>query len=66
MAPWTFGVFDKGISPQGIGSVGMFLNFAVTLGLTPFCQPPSEKVKDLVDAVREPEPADYQGWVAAH
>ena len=55
MQPWTFGLFANGINPQGIGSVGMVLNFAVTLGLTPFCRSPSEAVKDMVDSVREPE-----------
>lgn len=48
--PWFFG-----INAQGIGTVGMLLNFAVTLGLTPFFPPPSEKVRRLIDAVREPE-----------
>ena len=55
MSPWTFGVFEKGISPQGIGAIGMALNFLVTLGLTPFCREPSDEVKNLVDSVREPE-----------
>ncbi len=55
MHPWTFGLFANGINPQGIGSVGMVLNFTVTLGLTPFCRGPSEAVKDMVDSVREPE-----------
>ena len=55
MDPWTFGVFDKGINPQGIGSVGMALNFVVTLALTPFFPAPRKEVQDLVDSVREPE-----------
>jgi cation/acetate symporter len=55
MAPWTFGVFERGISPQGIGTFGMLLNFAVTLGLTPWCKPPSETAREMVDSVREPE-----------
>ena len=55
MEPWTFGIFERGINPQGIGAVGMALNFVVTLVLTPLCAPPSEQVKDLVDQVREPE-----------
>jgi cation/acetate symporter len=55
MAPWTFGVFEHGISPQGIGTFGMLLNFAVTLGLTPWCKPPSETAREMVDSVREPE-----------
>ena len=55
MAPWTFGVFPSGISPQGIGAIGMLLNFGVTLALTPLFPPPSQAVRDMVDAVREPE-----------
>ena len=57
MAPWTFGVFPAGINPQGIGVFGMALNLAVTLGLTPLFPPPSAKVRDMVDSVREPEDA---------
>jgi cation/acetate symporter len=57
MAPWTFGVFERGISPQGIGAFGMVLNFAVTLALTPLCAAPSERSKEMVDMVREPEGA---------
>ncbi len=55
MPLWSFGLSENGISPQGIGTVGMVINFAVTLGLTPFFPPPSSKVQDLIDAVREPE-----------
>ncbi len=57
MAPWTFGVFPAGINPQGIGVFGMALNLGVTLGLTPLFPPPSAKVRDMVDSVREPEDA---------
>lgn len=56
-AQWTLGITDEGIDPQGIGTVGMLLNFIVTLTLTPFFPPPSESVRELVDRVREPE-----GW----
>ncbi|CAM2005914.1 sodium:solute symporter family protein [Acanthopleuribacter pedis] len=55
MKPWTFGFLDRGINPQGIGVLGMLLNLAVTLALTPFCAEPSERVKEMVDSVREPE-----------
>ncbi len=55
MAPWTFGLSDQGINPQGIGVIGMALNFAVTLGLTPFCARPGQAIVDMVDSVREPE-----------
>ena len=57
MQPWTFGILEKGINPQGIGAVGMMLNFAVTLGLTPFTPPPTQEAQDMVDSVREPEGA---------
>lgn len=55
MEPWTFGIFARGINPQGIGTVGMLLNFAVTLLLTPLFRGPSEKTRDMIDSVREPE-----------
>lgn len=57
MEPWTFGIFEQGISPQGIGAIGMVLNFAVTLSLTPLCKAPSPASQDMVDTVREPEGA---------
>lgn len=56
-APLTFGIFPSPINPQGIGAVGMALNFIITLGLTPFFPPPREGVQKMVDAVREPEDA---------
>jgi len=52
MPNWCFG-----IGPQGIGAVGMLLNFAVTLGLTPLFARPSEAVRDMVESIREPEAA---------
>jgi cation/acetate symporter len=50
MSPWLFG-----INAQGIGAVGMVLNFAVTLGLTPLFPGPDERVKMMIDRIREPE-----------
>jgi cation/acetate symporter len=55
MQPWTFGVFEHGINPQGIGVVGMLLNFGVTLALTPLFDAPSAAAQAMVDTVREPE-----------
>jgi len=49
---WCFG-----INAQGIGTLGMALNFVVTLALTPLFPPPSQATRDLVDSVREPEGA---------
>ena len=56
METWTFGFLKQGISPQGFGSIGMVLNFAVTLVLTPFFPAPSERVLAMIDSVRDPEP----------
>lgn len=50
MPKWCFG-----IGPQGIGAVGMLLNFAVALGLTPLCRGPSPAAQAMVDGIREPE-----------
>jgi len=49
---WAFG-----IGPQGIGVVGMVLNFAVTLGLTPFFPAPDRSIQELILSIREPEGA---------
>ncbi len=57
MPRWDFGFLSQGINPQAIGSVGMLLNFAVTLALTPFFPAPSVATQVLVDRVREPEGA---------
>lgn len=53
----TFGIFPIGIDPQGIGAIGMVINFVLTIGLMPLFPPPSKKVQDMVDAVHEPENA---------
>ncbi len=46
---WWFG-----ISPEGIGSVGMLLNFAVTLTVSRFTPPPPPEVQALVEEIRLP------------
>ncbi len=55
MKPWTFGIFENGIKPQGIGSIGMVLNFAVTWSLAKIFPAPGAKVQELIDSIREPE-----------
>jgi len=57
METWTFGLFENGINPQGIGTVGMLINFAVTLSLTPLFPKPRRKIEAMIDSVREPEEA---------
>ena len=43
-----------GISPQGIGTLGMALNFATTLIVTAVTPPPPPEVVELVEQVRVP------------
>lgn len=50
MSNWCFG-----IGPQGIGAVGMLLNFGTTFLLTPFFPPPSPQVQDMIADLRKPE-----------
>ena len=46
---WLFG-----ISPEGIGAVGMALNFAVAGIVSAFTAPPPERVQALVHRIRQP------------
>ena len=45
---------EQGIKPQGIGTVGMILNFVVTLTVSSITAPPPQEVLDLVESVRVP------------
>ena len=44
-----------GISPEGIGTVGMVLNLCVALTVSQFTAPPPAKIKALVERIRLPE-----------
>jgi len=46
---WWFG-----ISPEGIGSVGMLINFAITLGVSRVTDPPPASVQAMVEEIRRP------------
>jgi cation/acetate symporter len=46
---WWFG-----ISPEGIGTLGMILNFVVSITLCRFFPAPPEKVQRMVDGIRYP------------
>lgn len=50
MSPWFFGV-----SPEGIGSIGMVLNFIVTLVVSRLTPPPPLAVQEMVEFLRSPE-----------
>ena len=52
MPNWCFG-----IGPQGIGVVGMLLNFSLTLALTPWFPAPSDEVQVMIESIHEPEGA---------
>jgi cation/acetate symporter len=43
--------------PEGIGTVGMLLNFAVSLTVSSFTPPPPQEVQDLVEEIRIPSGA---------
>jgi cation/acetate symporter len=49
---WLFGV-----SPEGIGAVGMVLNFAVALLVMSFTPPPPQDVQEIVESIRYPRGA---------
>ena len=42
------------ISPEGIGTIGMLLNFAVTMTVTRFTAAPPESIQDEVERLRYP------------
>ena len=46
---WWFG-----ISPEGIGGLGMLLNFAVSLTICRFTAPPPQEVQEMVERIRVP------------
>ncbi len=49
---WLFG-----ISPEGIGTLGMVLNFVVAICISFATKPPPEEIRNLVDRVRFPRKA---------
>lgn len=56
-APWienTPGNWLFGISPEGIGAVGMLLNFAAAFVVAGLTQPPPARVVDMVERIRVP------------
>lgn len=55
---WLFG-----ISPEGIGALGMLLNFAVAFCVSAVTQPPPGPVQDMVESIRIPRGA---GTAHAH
>ncbi|MFW5489536.1 MAG: sodium:solute symporter family protein [Desulfovibrio sp.] len=52
VAPWFFN-----ISPEGIGAVGMVINFAVTCVVSSLTKAPPMYIRELVESVRTPRGA---------
>ncbi|NQU40742.1 MAG: cation acetate symporter [Lentisphaerae bacterium] len=46
-----------GISPEGIGTVGMLINFLITIVVSQFTEPPPMEVQRIVDNIRLPSSA---------
>jgi cation/acetate symporter len=46
-----------GISPEGIGTIGMLLNVVVAVTVSRFTPPPPEHISELVEAIRVPRGA---------
>ena len=53
--PGTIEGFWFGISPEGIGTLGMLLNFAIALVVRSFTKAPPKEVQELTDSIRYPE-----------
>ncbi|MBD2309682.1 cation acetate symporter, partial [Chroococcidiopsis sp. FACHB-1243] len=53
MPAWFFGV-----SPEGIGTVGMIINFVVTLMVSRLTPPPPIAVQEMVEDLRSPAGAE--------
>ena len=56
-SPWGENVAENwlfGISPEGIGVVGMVLNVIVATVVSLMTAPPPERVQNMVEAIRVP------------
>lgn len=49
---WFFG-----ITPEGIGTIGMIINFIITLTVSSFTKDPPKEIQELVESVRVPSGA---------
>ena len=60
-APWGENVADQwlfGISPEGIGVVGMMLNFGVAIAVSYGTSAPPERIQHMVEHIRVPRSLD--------
>jgi cation/acetate symporter len=61
MPAWFFGV-----SPEGIGTLGMIINLIVTLVVSRLTPPPPLEIQALVEDLRSPDIGEEQGVRAVH
>lgn len=61
MQPWFFGV-----SPEGIGTLGMVINFVVTLVVSRLTPPPPAEIQAMVENLRTPALEEEQDSVSVH
>ncbi|QDU73507.1 Cation/acetate symporter ActP [Bremerella volcania] len=56
MTPWFQGSswIPNGLRPEGVGAIGLALNFIVAVVISRMTSPPPEEVQDLVESVRVP------------
>jgi cation/acetate symporter len=61
MSAWFFGV-----SPEGIGTLGMVINFIVTWVVSRFTAPPPAHIQALVEDLRSPDIEEASTIPTAH
>ena len=62
-APWGENVAEQwlfGISPEGIGVIGMCLNFVVAITVSLLTRPPPEHIQHMVENIRVPRQMETQ------
>ncbi len=62
-APWGENIAEHwlfGISPEGIGVIGMLLNFAVAISVSMMTAAPPERIQDMVEHIRIPRNLEVQ------
>jgi len=62
-APWGVNTAEHwlfGISPEGIGVIGMLLNFTVAITVSHFTPPPPDRIQYMVEHIRVPRHFDEE------
>jgi cation/acetate symporter len=63
-APWGQNTAEHwflGISPEGIGVIGMCLNFIVAISVSSMTKPPPEHIQHMVENIRVPREIEVSG-----